>query len=160
VRQAVHALDPDLPIYDLLPAREALREKIEQPRFVLVTMLVFAALALLLASIGVYGLVAFSVAQRSRELGIRMALGAREGQVVRGVFGEGMGLAAAGAVLGLSGVLALSRFLESLLFEVSTRDATSFLLAPALLALACAAALLAPARRAASVDPATTLRAE
>ena len=160
VREAVHALDPDLPIYDLLPAREALRAEIEQPRFVLVVMLVFATLALVLAGIGVYGLVAFSVAQRSRELGIRMALGAREGQVVRGVFGEGMRLAAAGATIGLLGAAALSRFMESLLFEVSARDTTSFLLAPAVLGLACAAALLAPARRAASVDPASTLRAD
>jgi len=160
VRQAVHALDPDLPIYDLLPAREAMREEIEQPRFVLVTMLVFAVLALLLASIGVYGLVAFSVAQRSRELGIRMALGARDSQVVWGVFGEGMGLAVAGAAIGLAGAAVLSRFIEGLLFEISTKDAASFLLAPAVLALACAAALFAPARRAASVDPAATLRSD
>ena len=160
VRQAVRALDPDLPIYELMPARMALREKIEQPRFVLLVMFVFAALALLLASIGVYGLVAFSVARRSRELGLRMALGAREGQVVRGVFGEGMRLAAAGVVLGLLGALVLSRFVEGLLFEVSKTDPASFLLALALLGLACAVALLAPARRAASVDPASTLRAD
>ena len=160
VRQAVHTLDPDLPIYDLLPAREALREEIEQPRFVLVVMVVFAAIALLLASIGVYGLVAFSVAQRAREIGIRMACGARDSQVVRGVFAEGMWLAAAGAAIGLVGAAALSRFVESLLFEVSARDTAAFLLAPAVLALACAAALFAPARRAAAVDPAATLRSD
>jgi ABC-type antimicrobial peptide transport system permease subunit len=160
VRQAVHALDPDLPIYDLLPAREALREEIEQPRFVLVVMVVFAALALLLASIGVYALVAFSVAQRSREIGIRMACGARDSQVVRGVFAEGMRLATAGAAIGLVGAAALSRFVESLLFEVAARDTAAFLLAPAVLALACAAALFAPARRAAAVDPAATLRSD
>jgi predicted permease len=160
VRKAVHTLDPALPISNLLPAREALREQIDQPRFVLVIMLVFAALALLLASIGVYGLVAFSVAQRSREIGIRMAIGARDSQVVRGVFAEGMKAAAAGVAFGLAGAMALSRFIESLLFEVSTMDPAGFLLAPALLALACAAALFAPARRAASIDPATTLRSD
>ncbi len=160
VRQVVHTLDPGLPIYDLLPATEALREKVDQPRFVLAVMLVFAALALLLASIGAYGLVAFSVAQRSREIGIRMAVGARDSQVVRGVFAEGMKAAAAGVAIGLAGAAALSRFLESLLFEVSARDPAIFLLAPAVLAIACAAALIAPARRAASIDPAATLRAD
>ena len=123
-------------------------------------MLLFVGLALLLASIGVYGLVAFSVAQRPREMGIRMALGAPASPVVRGVFGEGMGLAAAGAVIGLLGATALSRFVEGLSFEISRSDPVSFLLAPVLLALACAAALLGPAWRAASVDPASTLRAD
>jgi predicted permease len=160
VRQAVHELDPGLPINDLLPAREALRETIEQPRFVLVIMLVFAVLALVLSSIGVYGLVAFSVAQRSREIGIRMAVGARDSQVVRAVFAEGMKLAAAGVAIGLVVAVALARFIESLLFEVSTTDPAGLLLAPAVLALACAAALFTPARRAASVDPATTLRSD
>jgi ABC-type antimicrobial peptide transport system permease subunit len=108
----------------------------------------------------VYGLVAFSVAQRSREIGIRMAVGARDSQVVRGVFAEGMKLAAAGVVIGLVVALALARFIESLLFEVSTTDPAGLLLAPAVLALACAAALLTPARRAASVDPAATLRSD
>lgn len=160
VRQAVHELDPDLPIYDLLPATEALREKIEQPRFVLAIMIVFAVLALLLASVGVYGLVAFSVARRSREIGIRMAIGARDAQVVRGVFAEGMVLTAAGVAIGLAGAAVLSRFIESLLFEVARGDGVSLLLAPGVLALACAAALVAPARRAASIDPANALRSD
>jgi ABC-type lipoprotein release transport system permease subunit len=89
-----------------------------------------------------------------------MAIGARDSQVVRGVFAEGMKAAAAGVAFGLAGAMALSRFIESLLFEVSTMDPAGFLLAPALLALACAAALFAPARRAASIDPATTLRSD
>ncbi|HUF68119.1 MAG TPA: ADOP family duplicated permease [Longimicrobiales bacterium] len=160
VREAVRSLDPDLPIYDLMTGRQSIAESMTEPRFVFMVMSAFAGLSMLLAAMGVYALVAFSVAQRTREIGIRMAIGARSRVVMRDVFREGMALAAAGVALGLAGALALSRFIEALLFDVSRTDAATYAFVAFVLLLACAAALLRPAWRAATIDPASALRSE
>ena len=120
----------------------------------------FAALALLLAAIGIYGLVAYSVAQRTQEIGIRMALGARSGDVLRLVGRQGASLAALGIGLGMAGALALSRLLNALLFGVSATDPWTFLAAPLGLAAVILAATAIPARRAARISPVVALRYE
>jgi hypothetical protein len=159
VRDAVHALDPGLPI-QIRTATELARESVELPRFLLLIMTAFAGIALLLGAIGIYGLVAFTVARRTREIGIRVAMGARRGQVVAHVFAGGLLISAAGLALGLAGAAALSRFLSSLVFQTSPLDPAALATVAAVLAIASAAALLAPALHAARVDPAEALRAE
>jgi predicted permease len=160
VREVVRSLDPEMPVTDLMTGRRALAETIAEPRFVLVVMSVFAGVAVVLAALGVYGLFAFSVAQRRREIGVRMAIGAHGGRVVRQLFREGFLLAGAGLAIGLASAASLSGFVESLLFEVSPNDAVTYALVCGLLLAACCAAILGPARRAARIDPASTLRAD
>lgn len=118
------------------------------------------ALALILAGLGTYGVMSYAVSSRAHEMGVRMALGARPGQVVRLVVGEGLALAAAGAAIGLGSAAAAGRALSSLLFEVRPTDPLTFTAAAAVLAAVAAAACARPARRAARVDPAVALREE
>jgi ABC-type antimicrobial peptide transport system permease subunit len=120
----------------------------------------FALLALTLAAVGVYGVISYTVAQRTREIGIRMALGAERGAVAALVVRHGLGLAALGAAVGLGGALALTRLMESLLFGVGTADPLTFAAAPLVLIAVAAVACLVPARRASRVDPTVTLRYE
>ena len=120
----------------------------------------FAALALALASVGIYGLIAYSVIQRSREIGVRLALGALPGDVVRLVLGQGTRLATVGVVFGLLASLAFTRVMRTLLFEVSPFDVVSFASASALLLGVAVVASLIPAWRAARTDPQTVMRAE
>ncbi|MCI0436247.1 MAG: ABC transporter permease, partial [Gemmatimonadetes bacterium] len=160
VRTAVWDIDPGQPIWKLLTGRQTIAEAVVQPRFVLIITMVFAAVALLLASVGVYGLISFTVAQRTREIGVRMALGARVQRVMGEIVGSGMRLALIGAVIGLAGAVALSRLITGLLFGVSPLDATALALATAVLLSCCVVALLGPARRAARIDPASSVRAE
>jgi predicted permease len=160
VREAVRTVGPDVPIHSLTTGRQSIAEAMPEPRFVLIVMGVFAGLALLLAAVGVYALVAFSVARRSREIGIRIAIGATGRSIVGSVLGEGMTLAAAGVVVGLAGAIALSRFIAALLFEVSQNDPATYAGVAAVLLLACVAALLRPAIIASAVDPASTLRSD
>jgi ABC-type antimicrobial peptide transport system permease subunit len=120
----------------------------------------FAALALALASIGLYGIVSYSVAQRAREVGIRVSLGADGGKVVRMLMGGGLKLVAVGAVLGLVGALLLAPALSGLLFGVDPTDAVSFTLMPLILGTVAVLAAYIPARRASRIDPVRALRAE
>lgn len=159
VRAAVQSLDPGLPV-SIQTGRELAAETVAQSRFVLTLMAVFAAVALLLAAIGVYGLVAFTVARRTREIGIRKAIGARGEQILARVIGQGLGIAAVGLAAGIAGALALSRFIASLLFETSVMDLPTLALVAIVLTLTCTAALLVPAARAARVDAAEALRTE
>jgi predicted permease len=160
VRTLVRELDPDQPISTLQTGREELGETIADPRFILVIMTVFAAVAVALAAVGVYGLVSFTVAQRTREIGVRMALGARARTVVAEVMRWGLMLGSIGVAIGIASAALLSRSVEALLFDVSPLDPVALLAAAAVLLLACAAALALPARRAAAVPPVEALRVE
>jgi putative ABC transport system permease protein len=130
------------------------------PRFHLLLIGAFAAIALLLAAIGVFGVVSYLVTHRTREIGIRMALGARIEDVLRLVLGESLGWVIAAIVLGLGGAWGLTRYLKSMLYGVTPVDSMTFVLMPLMLAVAGLAASLAPAAKATRVDPATALREE
>ena len=129
-------------------------------RFNMLLMTVFGAAALLLAAIGVYGLMAYSVAQRTREIGVRLALGARTGQVWRMVVLQGMGLVAAGVVIGLDSASGLTRLIASFLFGVEASDPITFVAVPLVLTTVALGAVALPARRASRVDPVLALRGE
>jgi ABC-type antimicrobial peptide transport system permease subunit len=129
-------------------------------RFTALLLTVFALLALFVAAVGTYGVMAYLVGQGTREIGIRIALGAGRGRVLGMVVGHGAWLAAAGVGAGLAGALALSRYLTALLFGVSARDPLTFVAVPAVLFLVALAACYVPARRAARVDPMVSLRCE
>jgi predicted permease len=160
IRRTVHDLDPVLPISRLATGDERLAEELDKPRFYLLMMSNFAAIALALAVIGTYGVLAFAVRQRRRELGVRLALGASGGRLVGMVLRQGMVLAGIGVVLGLAGALAVGRVAASLLFELEPTDPLTFVAVAAVM-LACAAlACWLPARRATRVDPVEVLRAE
>ena len=159
-KRELGALDPTLPLADIRSLESLVSDSISQPRFYMVLLGVFASIALLLAAIGVAGMMSFAVAQRTREIGIRVALGASRRGVVRLVLREAMRLAIAGVVMGGLVAVALSRAMASLLFGIGVRDPATFAIAAMVLAGVAFAATLLPARRAASVDPATALRAD
>jgi len=156
----IAAVDPDIGIQFVDTLASMMSTATAQPRFRAVVLVAVAALSLVLAAVGLYGVVAYTVAQRTSEIGIRMALGAATGDVVRLVLREGMGLAAVGLVLGLAAARVLARLVGGLLFGIQPTDAVSFAAAAGvLLAIAMLASYL-PARRASRVDPLIALRAE
>jgi putative ABC transport system permease protein len=159
-RAEVGALDAQLPLANLRTMEQVIAASAAPPRFRTLLIGAFAALALLLASLGVYGVVSYSVSQRTREMAIRMALGARAPAVLRLVVRQGMTPVAVGLILGLLAALALSRLLSAVLFEVATLDATVFLTVPALMLAIAAFASAGPAHRATRVDPLQALREE
>jgi putative ABC transport system permease protein len=158
VREAVRRLDPDLPVSALQTMAEVRGESIARPRFLAVLLVIFSAVALLLAAVGVYGVMSFTVAQRTHEMGIRVALGARPAEVFRMVVAQGMALALGGIALGLAGALALTRTLRALLYDVAPRDPLTLGLVSAALALVALVACWVPARRATGADPLRALR--
>jgi putative ABC transport system permease protein len=160
VRAAVRGIDADLPLYEIKSMDELLSAMIAQRRFSMALLGTFAALALLLGVVGVYGVTSYLVAQRTREVGLRLALGAQPRALVGMVVRQGMGVALAGIVVGLAGALALTRLMAGLLYEVSPRDLGTLLGVTAVLALATLLANYVPARRAARVDPLVALRDE
>jgi putative ABC transport system permease protein len=160
VARAVQELDPALPVPAVQPLDALLADAVAQPRFISTLLAVFAALALTLAALGLYGLVAWSVAQRTTEFGLRMALGARGADVLRLVMREALALAAVGVVVGVAGALALTRVIGALLFAVSPADPLVFTATVAALAMIVLAAGYIPARRATHVDPMVALRYE
>jgi predicted permease len=160
VRGQVRVLDPDLPVYQLRTMDQLLSEMIAQRRFSMTLLGTFAALALLLGIIGVYGVTAYLVAQRTREVGLRIALGAQPEQLVRMVVGQGMKVAITGLVVGLIGALVLTRLMAGMLYGVSPTDLATLAAVTALLALATLVANYLPARRAARVDPLVALRSD
>jgi predicted permease len=160
MRSVIGNLDPELPIYDVTSGASLVAASLAQPRFYLMVIAAFASAALLLSAIGVYGIIAFTVRQRTREIGVRMALGAPASRIVRMVVGEGLMLAAIGVTLGVTAALALAGQLTGLLYRVDGRDWVTLVSVTALLLLAALAACLVPARSAASLGPQGALRGE
>ena len=160
VRREVAQLDPDLPVSEVATMEEVVAESIWQPRLYALLFAVFASGALLLALIGIYGVMAFLVQTRTHEIGVRMALGATARDVFRLIVGRGMKLTAVGVVIGVGGAIALTRLMHSLLFNTSATDPFTFILIALLLSVAAFLACYIPARRAAKVDPLVALRYE
>ena len=160
-QQEIHAIDPALPIYKVMPLSAVISDSVAETRFnTFLLSSIFAATAILLAAIGLYGLMAYSVSQRQREIGIRVALGAETRDILGLVVREGMFLTLSGLAIGLVTAFAASRFLEALLFNITTTDAATYgAVAIVLLAVALVASIV-PARRAARVDPLIALRYE
>jgi len=156
----IHKLDAGLPVTHVMRMDELLSDSVSPHRFSAVLTGIFAALALLLAAIGIYGVMSYSVSQRTQEIGIRMALGAQPGSVRSMILGHTLKLTLLGVGIGLAGAFALVRFLASLLFGVSTYDPLTFVSVPLLLAAVAMAASYVPARRAVRVDPLVALRYE
>ena len=157
---AVHQQDPDQPLRDVRTMEDILADSLSQQRFSMLFLASFAGLALVLAAVGIYSVLAYAVRQRQREIGIRMALGAQLGDVLRMVVAEGMRPALIGVALGLAGALALKRAVSSLVFGVSESDPLTFLSVSALLAMVALVASILPAYRATRVDPMRALREE
>jgi putative ABC transport system permease protein len=160
LREQVLALDPLLPVDGIKPMTVVLAESVAQPRFRTTLLGLFGAAAFMLAAIGIYGVISYNTGQRTREIGIRMALGAQRHNVLNLVLREGLLLALTGVALGLAGALALTRFLATLLFGVGTGDPITFAGVAALLVGAALLACYIPARRAMQVDPIVALRYE
>ncbi|HUG10590.1 MAG TPA: ABC transporter permease [Opitutaceae bacterium] len=160
VQAALWRIDPDIPVSDVATMDMFVRRSVAQPRLYFALFSLFAALAVLLACIGLYGLIAYSVAQRTREFGIRAALGARPREVLMLVVREGLLLVALGVGLGLAVSFAAAGLLERMIFSISPHDPAVFLGMPLVLALVAAVACLLPAWRATKVDPMTALRVE
>jgi putative ABC transport system permease protein len=160
VRDVILSLDKDQPAFDIKTMDEAFSESVAKTRLIVLLFGVFSVFALLLATIGIYGVIAYSVAQRTHEIGIRLALGAQRRDVLRMIIAQGMILALIGAGLGLVGAFAVTRLMRSLLYGVSTTDPLIFIGVPLLLTLVALAACYIGARRATKVDPMIALRYE
>ena len=160
IRAAVRAIDPDQPISAASTMSDVVAASVQQPRDRTTLLTAFATVAVLLAAVGVYGVMAYGVTERTREIGVRVALGAAGGDVVRLIVSGALKMTAVGVALGLAGGLAASRVLGSMLFGVTTTDLPTYLVAPLVLFAVGALASWVPARRAARVDPAVALRAE
>ena len=160
VRSALTAIDPSQPVYAIEPMEKLVNDAIAPRRFVMSLIGLLALIALVLSAVGVYGVISFSVSERTHEMGIRMALGARKGDVLALVLGQSARIAAFGIVLGLIGAFALTRLLKALLFEVSPTDPITFASVAVLLGVVALIACYIPARRATKVDPVVALRYE
>ena len=160
VRQIVRDLDGRLPAYSMTPLAEVVSESVAQQRFSMLLILLFGGVALFLSAVGLYGVVAYTVSLRTREIGLRMAVGASPSDVLRMIVGGGMKLALLGVALGVGGALALSQLVKAMLFEVEPSDPASYAATAALLLVVAALACYIPARRAMRVDPMVTLQQE
>jgi len=158
VRREVAALAPGVPLYDVRPMRERVADAMGYARFSATLLAAFAMVALALAALGTYGVISFGVSQRTKEIGIRVALGATRQNVLRLVVGQGVGLAVTGGALGLLGALATTRVLRSLLYGVAPSDPATLVAIVVVLVVAVIVASWLPARRAAGVHPAEALR--
>jgi putative ABC transport system permease protein len=160
LRQAVWAIDPNQPIATVKTMEQIVSDSIAQPRLNMALMGLFGALALVLAAVGIYGLLSYAVTQRTQEMGIRMALGAQVSDVLGLVLKQGMMLALIGEAIGLAGAFALTRLIRGLLFGVTPTDATTFIAVVGVLTTIALLACYLPARRATKVDPLKALRYE
>jgi predicted permease len=160
IRDTVWSMDRDQPVQEMSTLEQAVALSEAEPKFHTLLLGIFGALGLAITLVGIYGVISYSVSQRTREIGIRMALGAQSRDVLRQVLWEGMRLALAGLAIGIIAALALTRVLTSLLFEVRATDPTTFVVVSSLLACVALAACYFPARRATKVDPLVALRYE
>ena len=160
VRGEIAALNKDQAVFNIRSMEQILSESVGPRRFSMLLLTVFAVVAMVLASIGIYGMMSYAVAQHTREIGVRMALGAKYGSVLRLVIGQGMKLALAGVAIGLVASVALTRTIKSLLFNVSATDPATFAWIALLLTLVALFACWIPARRATRVDPVVALRCD
>lgn len=160
VRREIHAVDPTLAVYNAETMEEHLRSALFLPRLAGTLFGVIGAVGLLLAAIGLYGVMSYSISRRTREIGIRMALGAQSGGVQRLVVRQGMALTTIAVALGLGAAWAVARLLASFLYGVPPHDPVTFTVVPLFLATVALLACWLPARRAAGVDPLTALRHE
>ncbi len=160
IREIVRSIDPNLPLANVRTMERVVDRALAKPRFTMVLLGVFAALALLLGAVGIYGVMAYGVTRRSREIGIRMALGAGTGSIIRMVVLQGIAIVGSGVALGLTAAFALSGVVASLLYGVSATDPLTFLSVPMLLGFIALAAAWLPARRATRMDPVVALRAD
>ena len=158
IRGEIRALDPDLAIADITPMTQLVVRSMARPRFYTSLLALFAAVALVLAATGVFGVMSYTVAQRAREISIRMALGALPGDVVRMIVGRALGLSVAGILLGLAAALVLGRFIQAQLFGVTTFDPVTLGTVALVLGASAALASFLPARRATKFDPASAMR--
>jgi putative ABC transport system permease protein len=160
VREVVHSVAPDVPLYNVRPLEETISDSSASRRLSVILISAFAALALTLAAVGIYGVMAYTVTQRSHEIGVRMAMGAAPSTVRRMIAGQGLRLALIGIIVGLVVALAMTHFLASLLFRVSAFDAETFVAGAAILSIIVLVSIWFPARRASRVDPMIALRYE
>jgi len=160
IRRQLKQLDPELPIYKVSTLKALVSSSISQTRFPALTLSLFACAALILAAIGVYGVLAYTVAQRRHEIGVRMALGAQRGQILRFFLGRGVKWAAFGGGVGFMAALMLVRFMRSMLFQIGPYDSKIFFTGMAVLSAVVLAACFIPALRATRVDPSAAIRGE
>jgi predicted permease len=158
VRDAIRAIDRNLPVSSIQSMDDVASTALSQPRFVTFLLALFAATALTLAAVGIYGTISLLVSERTQEMGIRLALGADKPSILKLVLGQGMLLTATGLALGIVGAVVLTRTLSGLVYGVGTLDPLTFIAVPALLCVVSLVACFLPARRAASVDPLITMR--
>ena len=160
IARSVQDIDATQPVYQVRSLQDWLDESAAQPRFTTTLSGAFALVALLLAAVGVYGVLSYSVAQRTQEIGVRMAIGAERGQIMRLVLRGGLSWALPGIAVGLLGAFGLSRVLRTLLFEVGARDPITYSTVGLMLALVATVACYIPAARATRIDPMMALRTE
>jgi ABC-type antimicrobial peptide transport system permease subunit len=160
VRQAVQSIDPDLPVFGVQTMNQFLAQARWPYRVFGSMFAIFAGIALVLSAVGIYAVTAYSVTQRTQEIGVRMALGARRGQVSWLILRRGLIQLAIGLVIGLAGALPLSGVLQSLVVQIPTKDPVTFVTIAAILVAVTIAACLIPARRATKLDPLVALRAD
>jgi predicted permease len=158
IRRQVLSIDPDQPVSAIKTMDDLLESSVGQQRLTLLLLGVFAGVAVLLALVGLCGVISYSVAQRTREVGIRRALGAQQSDILRLIVGQGFGLTLAGVAIGILGALALTRVMKGLLFGVTATDPATFVGAAALFLMVALAASYLPARRATRIDPMAALR--
>jgi ABC-type antimicrobial peptide transport system permease subunit len=160
VRARIHQVSPDQPVEDLEPMKELMAASLAPKRYSISLLGAFAAMAVLLSALGIYGVVSYATQQRTREFGVRIALGATRSSVMSQVFRQGLAITALGAALGAGGALWATQVLSHILFQVSPLDPVSFAFAIALLAFISICACLLPAWRASRLDPMQALRTE
>jgi putative ABC transport system permease protein len=159
-RQLVREIDPSLPAFGIAPLSNVITQSVAPRRFSMLLLGIFALVALFLAAVGLYGVVAYAVSRRTQEIGLRMAIGAQRSDVLRLVLGSGLKLAIIGVAIGIGGALALSSYVETMLFDIGRFDTPSYIATAAVLLGVSAVACYVPARRAMRVDPLVALRAE
>jgi putative ABC transport system permease protein len=160
LRPAIYAVDKNQPIGSIVPLKDVMAESLETQRFAMLLLTTFSGIALVIAAVGIYGVMAYSVAQRTGEFGIRMALGAQRGDVLQLVLAQGGRLIGLGLLIGLAATIAAARAIESMLFRTSTHDPVTLVAIMVLLGVVALVACLYPALRATKVDPMEALRAE